>query len=181
MDSANVGNYKATEDWFFLLPAILFIDTFVVFLVRFYPATFGTTINTWYDEFGLSAVISDVTIIAIGIAITRYLYTVFFQEQEGWSIYYFIALAILIQMIHDLFFAVAVVKPIPKGHNEMIDIFKMYISGGPVIIAADAAMVAGSIGLAAALKNQDSHYTVSLGLITAYSLAYLLYTRPPST
>ena len=68
---ANVANYKANEDWWFFLPAILFVDTVVVFLVRFIPQTFGRPINQWYDEFGLAAVMSDVSIIAIGIAITR--------------------------------------------------------------------------------------------------------------
>jgi hypothetical protein len=174
---ANLGNYKAVEDWWFILPAILVVDTIVIFLVRFYPKTFGKPVNQWYDEFGLAAVLSDVSIIAIGIAITRYIYTNFFMEQEGWSIWYFIGLAIIIQMIHDMIFAFGIVKQIPKGHNSMIDVFKNYIEGGPVIVAADAAMVAGSIGLAAFLKNQDFHYTASVGLLTAYALSYILFTN----
>jgi hypothetical protein len=59
----------------------------------------------------------------------------------------------------------------------MIDVFKNYVEGGPVIIAADAAMVAGSIGLAAYLKNRDYHYTISLALLTGYALTYILYTN----
>jgi len=148
---ANLGNYKANEDWWFILPAILLVDTLIIFLVRFYPKIFGKPINQWYDEFGLAAVLSDVSIIAIGIAITRYIYTNFFMEEEGWSIWYFIGLAVIVQIVHDMIFAFGVVKPIPKGHNSMIDVFKAYIEGGPVIIAVDAAMVAGSIGLAAFL------------------------------
>ena len=174
---ANLGNYKAEEDWWFILPAILLVDTIVIFLVRFFPKIFGKPINQWYDEFGLAAVLSDVTIIAIVIAITRYIYTTFFMEQEGWSIWYFIGLALIIQIIHDIIFAFGVVKQIPKGHNSMIDVFKNYIEGGPVIIAADSAMVAGSIGLAAFLKNQDFHYTTSLGLMTTYALSYILFTN----
>jgi hypothetical protein len=174
---ANIGNYKATEDWWFILTAILFVDTFLIFLVRFMPQIFGQPINDWYDQFGLAAVLSDVAIIAIGIAITRYLYTSFFMEQEGWDILYFIALAVVIQVVHDLAFAVGVVGKIPKGHNSMIDVFKAYVEGGPKIILTDALMIAGSIGIAAALKEQDFHYTVSLGLVTAYSLSYILFTN----
>lgn len=174
---ANLGNYKAIEDWWFIMPAILLIDTLIIFLVRFYPQTFGKPVNQWYDEFGLAAVLSDVSIIAIGIAISRYIYTAFFMEEEGWSIWYFIGLAIVIQIVHDLIFAFGVVKQVPKGHNSMIDVFKNYVEGGPVIIAADAAMVAGSIGLAAYLKNRDYHYTVSLALVTGYALTYILYTN----
>jgi len=174
---ANVGNYKAQEDWWFFIPAIIFVDTVVIFLVRFFPQSFVLPINQWYDEFGLAAVLSDVTIIAIGIAITRYIYTEFFMEQEGWSIWYFIGLALVVQIVHDLFFAFAIVAKIPKGHNSMIDVFKAYIEGGPLILVADAAMVAGSIGLAAFLKNQDFHYTSSLTLVTLYALSYILFTN----
>ena len=174
---ANVANYKAIEDWWFFLPAILFVDTFLIFLVRFMPHIFGKPINQWYDEFGLAAVLSDVSIIAIGIAIARYIYTAFFMEEEGWSILYFIGLAVIIQVVHDLAFAFGIVQKIPRGHNSMIDVFKAYVEGGPKIIATDSLMVAGSIGLAAFLKNQDYHYTVGLSLITSYALSYILFTN----
>jgi hypothetical protein len=98
------------------------------------------------------------------------------MEEEGWSILYFIGLAIVIQVVHDLGFAVLVQK-IPRGHNSMIDVFKAYIEGGPKIILTDAGMIAGSIGLAAFLKNQDYHYTVGLSLITSYALSYILFTN----
>jgi len=174
---ANVANYKATEDWWFFIPAIIFVDTFLIFLVRFAPQTFGIPINQWYDEFGLAAVMSDVTIIAIGIAIARYIYTAYFMEEEGWSLLYFVGLAVAIQIIHDLAFAFGIVAKIPKGHNSMIDVFKAYVEGGPKILLVDAGMIAGSIGLAALLKNQDFHYTSSLTLVTLYALSYILYTN----
>ena len=174
---ANIGNYRATEDWWFLLPAILLVDLIVMFLVRFAPETFGAPVNQWYDEFGLAAVLSDVGIIAIGIALARYIYSKFFMEQEGWSIWYFIAVAVVIQVIHDILFALFVVNKIPKGHNDMIDVFKRYIKGGAKIIVADALMVIGSIGIASVLKNQDFHVTNSVFLMTAYSLSYILFTN----
>ena len=179
-DLANLANYRATEDWWFILPAILFVDVFIIFLCRFYPQVFGKPINDWYDEFGLAAVLSDVTIIAIGIAIARYIYSVFFMESEGWSIYYFVALAVVIQIVHDIVFAYGVVDKIPQGHNAMIDVFKSYIKAGPKILLVDAVMIAGSIIAAAAMKNQDAHYTVSGFLVTAYALSYILFTNVKS-
>jgi hypothetical protein len=99
------------------------------------------------------------------------------MEQEGWSIWYFIGLAVIIQVVHDIAFAFGVVQKIPRGHNSMIDVFKAYIEGGPKIILADALMVVGSIGLAGFLKNQDYHYTTSMSLVTLYALSYILYTN----
>ena len=82
-----------------------------------------------------------------------------------------------IQIVHDMAFAFGIVQKIPKGHNSMIDVFKSYIEGGPKIIFMDSVMVVGSIGLAAFLKNQDFHNTVSLGLLTCYALSYILFTN----
>jgi hypothetical protein len=174
---ANVGNYRANEDWWFYIPAIIFVDTFMIFLVRFMPQIFGRPINQWYDEFGLAAVLSDVAIIAIGIAIARYIYTAFFMEEEGWNLLYFIGLAVIIQIVHDMAFAFGIVAKIPRGHNSMIDVFKAYVEGGPKIILTDAVMIAGSIGISAALKELDYHYTTSFSLVTLYSLSYILYTN----
>jgi hypothetical protein len=99
------------------------------------------------------------------------------MEQEGWSIWYFIGLAVLIQLVHDLAFAFGIVAKIPKGHNSMIDVFKAYVEAGPKILLVDAGMIASTIGLAAALKNQDFHYTGSLTLVTLYALSYILFTN----
>jgi len=177
MEIANIGNYRATEDWWFLLPSILLVDVVIIFMVRFMPNFFGKPINDWYDEFGLAAVLSDVGVIAIGIAITRYIYSTFFMEKEGWSILYFIALAVGIQLVHDLLFTKLVVEPIPQGHNSMIDLFKTYVKAGPIILLTDAIMIGGSIGVAAILKMKDFHYTNSVFLVTAYALSYILYTN----
>ena len=80
IEIANLGNYRAIEDWWFLLPSILLVDVVMIFLSRYLPNVFGKPINDWYDDFGLAAVLSDVTIIAIGIAITRYIYSIFFMR-----------------------------------------------------------------------------------------------------
>jgi hypothetical protein len=175
---ANVGNYKAIEDWWFYLPAILFVDTFIIFLCRFFPKVFGLPINQWYDDFGLAAVLSDVTIIAIGIAIARYIYTAFFMEEEGWSLLYFIGLAVIIQIVHDMAFAFGVVQKIPRGHNSMIDVFKQYAtekSAGAIV--GDSALVIGTCVLAMILKSIPNHITAMAGVGAAYTIPFILETK----
>jgi hypothetical protein len=177
---ANVGSYKANEDWWFYLPAILFVNTIVISIVRFMSNKVGKPINQWYDEFGLSAVLTDISSLAITIAITRYIYTCFFMEQEGWSIWYFIGLAVIIQVVYDFIFDFGIVPKIPKRDNSMIDVLKAYTEAGPVIILSDAIKVGSSIGFASMLKNQDFHYTTSTTIVTAYILFFLLYVNTPS-
>jgi len=42
----------------------------------------------------------------------------------GWSLPAFLGIVVAFQCIHDLFFALFVIAPIPKGHNGMIDVFR---------------------------------------------------------
>ncbi len=171
-DYANIG------DWSYILLAILIVDLIVLFLARYLPDFLGRNLNVWYDRFGLSAVISDVFIIAIGFALARYAYKYFQPVQyDGFNLWLFLALLVGIQVLHDIFFYVAVILPIPKGHNRMMDVFKDYAaSGGGKIIAADAAMVVASAIFAMILKETPADIVTLIGLFSIYTLPYILET-----
>lgn len=146
-------------------------------MARHFPNILGKQINIWYDKFGLSAVIADVLIIAVGFAIARYVYSSFFASSLGWSPLYFITLLVLVQVLHDFLFYVGVILPIPRGLNDMMDVFKDYSKGGAKIIASDAAMMVGSALVAMWLKSQPDHILASAGLLIAYAVPYSLYTN----
>jgi hypothetical protein len=176
MLSSDISDFRETSDWWFILFAILFIDLVVILLGRHFPGIFGKQLNIWYDKFGLSAVIADVLIIAVGFAIARYVYTFFFAGSIGWSPLYFTTLLVLVQVLHDVLFYVGVILPIPRGLNAMMDVFKDYSKGGAVIIFSDAMMMVGSALVAMWLKSQPDHILASFGLLTAYAVPYALYT-----
>jgi hypothetical protein len=175
----DISQISAVSDWWYILLAILIVDVVVILLVRHFPGFFGKQINIWYDRFGLNAVLADVLIIAIGFAIAKYVYTWYIRPAVGgWSPLWFIAALVGIQLVHDMLFYLGVILPIPRGLNEMMDVFKDYAaSGGAKILGADAGMMAGSAVLAMLLKAAPSHIVVGAGLLTAYTLPYSLYTR----
>jgi hypothetical protein len=178
---ADISNYKNVSDLSYILLAVLAVDVIVIFLVRFFPDVFGSSLNRWYDLFGLSAVIADVLIIVIGFVIARYIYTLWVKNKfaEGkWSPAYFTGTLVLTQLLHDILFYYGVITQVPRGHNTMIDVFKDYSSGGPKILAGDAAMMVGSSVIAIALKGMSPHLVASFGLLVAYALPYILYTKP---
>lgn len=177
MELSDISDFKEVSDWWYILFAILFIDLVVILLVRHYPEFFGKTINVWYDKFGLNAVLADVLIIAVGFAIARYVYTYFLKNLIGWSPLYFTSLLVIVQMIHDFIFYVGVILPIPRGLNDMMDVFKDYSKAGGKIILADSAMMIGSALIAMLLKSQPEHITASFALLTSYALPYSLYTN----
>lgn len=179
MQLGDITDYEDTNDWWYILLAILIIDLIVLFLTRYFPDILGKSLNVWYDQFGLNAVLSDVFIIAIGFALARYAYRYFVPVKgEPMNIPLFLALLLGIQAIHDIIFYLFVILPIPKGHNRMMDVFKEYAaSGGGKIIAADGAMMLGSAGLAMLFKEMPTDIVTLIGLFSVYTLPYILETR----
>lgn len=174
----DITDYTNIGDWSYILLAILIIDLIVLFLTRYFPDFLGKNLNVWYERFGLSAVISDVFIIAIGFALARYAYKYFVPDSyDQFNLWLFLGLLVGIQAVHDIFFYLFVIKPIPRGHNRMMDVFKDYAdSGGGKIILADAAMMVGSAFLAMTFKEAPAHITALIGLFSIYTLPYILET-----
>lgn len=178
MNLGDITDFLDIGDWTYILLAILIVDIVVLFVTRYFPDTFGKNLNLWYERFGLNAVIADVFIIAIGFSLARYAYK-YFQpvDYDGFNLWLFIGLLVGIQFLHDIFFYLFVIKPIPKGHNRMMDVFKDYAAtAGGKILVADAAMVVASAFIAMALKEAPAHITALIGLFSVYTLPYILET-----
>jgi hypothetical protein len=173
----DITNPEDAQDWWYILLAILIVDVVVIFLAKYLPDILGESINLWYERFGLNAVISDVLIIALGFYTARYAYTYFVPSSYGFNLWYFLAFLVGIQLVHDLFFYFAIIKPIPQGHNRMIDVFKRYSSGGVKILLSDAAMMIASALIAMSLKEGGPEVYAGLSLFTVYTLPYILETK----
>jgi hypothetical protein len=156
--------------WTALLAATAWVDFSVIVLSKVVPLT--RSLSTWYADFGLVAIGTDILIIVLGIALAMFL----FPTYSGLSL---IGVAVAIQLLHDVLFYVGVIQAVPFGQNRIIDLFKRYASeGGWKILAADAAMVAGSVYLT---ETMDAYLTddqvLWSGLLALYSLMFLLYTK----
>jgi len=172
-------NFNDTSDLVYIFFGIVTLDTIVLFLTRYYKIG-GKYLNEWYDEFDILAVLADVMIIFIGFLITRYIYTSFIVEKFEYSLVYFLTVLVAVQAIHDIFFYVGVIKPLPYGHNEMIDVFKRYAEDlGATIIGGDALLMLGSAFIAIFYKYIPTHAFVSISSIVVYALTYILFTRNP--
>ena len=100
----DITNPEDAKDWWYILVAILIVDIVVIFLAKYLPDILGISINQWYERFGLNAVISDVFIIALGFFMARYAYTYFMPASYGFNLWYFLAILVLVQLIHEIFF-----------------------------------------------------------------------------
>ena len=157
-------------NWLPLLTAVAWVDFAVIVLSKFIPLT--TALNTWYKDFGLVAVGSDILIIVLGIALAQLV----FPGLSSWAL---VSVAVAIQLVHDVLFYILVIRGVPDGQNAIIDLFKKYAAEGSwKILLADAGMVVASVLLMEALDNNLSDDQVGfLGVLAAYSLLYIIYTK----
>ena len=161
-----------------LLAAATWVDFVVMVTIRvapgqhfsFLPPTGALTL--WYDKFGLAAVAADVLSLMIGVLIA----TLLFPNAYGLSL---VAAAILVQLLHDVFFYFVVIRGLPQGQNQMIDVFKSYADeGGWTILFADSLMMMFTV-LLAELNDLVLPYRVIAfeALLGMYSLIYITYTK----
>jgi hypothetical protein len=146
--------------------AVVWVDFATIVLHKIFGL--GKSLDKWYEHFGLVAVISDCLVIVLGIFIAK-----MFLPQ-----YPLIYSAVAVQIIHDILFYLLVIVPTPSGHNQMIDLFKEYASENSwKIIAYDSLMMASTVLLAQQFGTMKNRSVSFLGLLGAYALTYIIYTK----
>ena len=170
----DISNANNTLDFIQIFTAVLIVD-FIVILIAKKTNKFGKVINVWYEKLGMTAVMLDVFIIVIGIIITRYIFTYF---QIPFNATYFILIALIVQLIHDILLYLLVIVPSTKGTSTVLDIYKDYATeNGAYILLADSMMVLASCLIAMLLKQQDNHVSVSLMILVIYLIPYYVYSK----
>ena len=115
-------NFYNTNSYLPILNGSILADLVILFIVYYTPYFDSFFLKKWYETYRLSAVIADVLILVIGFILTRAVFTYF---NWTWNIYLFLGIILLIQIIHDILFALFFLT-IPKGVNKMLDLFKSY-------------------------------------------------------
>jgi len=173
LEKFDVENFDITKDGMSLLTAILIVEFIFLVIIRYF---LGKPINDWYDNFGMSAVFADASSIVIGIVLAYIIYVNLVKKPDDkFNLLIFIGIMIGVTIVHDIFFYLAVIKPMPKGHNKMIDVFKDYSEPG--IIAVDSIIMVSSVLLYYAISNNfnDSSKLFCLAFVF-YAIQFLLYT-----
>jgi len=178
-----MNKFNITKDVLSLFTAAFIVDFIIALFARYF---WGKSINDWYDNFGICGVFADVFSIVIGIVLA---YIIFIEVRDVVKDFFkvesdlvdallFIVIAIIVQFLHDIFFYYAVIKPIPLGHNKMIDVFKDYSdSVGVGILFVDAAMIISTIIIFYIISNyfNDVYKLLSFAIVM-YAFQYVIYT-----
>ena len=168
----DISQFNNIEDYLPILVSILIVLIISIILSHANIIT-SKFFRLWFQKFLLSAVLSDISLIFIFIIITRAIYYYIF---DTFSIINFIIVMLIIQIIHDILFYI-IFSLIPRGANQMIDIFKDYgdeISYKAII--GDSLMVIASALIASYLANFDANTNIIILVIFIYLLQFILYT-----
>lgn len=153
-------------DLLHIAAAVTWVDFITITLHRVF--NLGQSLDKWYSEFGIVAVISDCLVIVLGIMIAQ----LFFPR------YPLLLTAIVIQIVHDILFYLLVIVPIPRGTNAMIDVFKDYSTeNGWKILVADSLMIGSTVLIAENLVKFNTRVVQFIGLVGAYALTYIIYSK----
>jgi len=152
---------------FHLASAVVWVD-FLTLAVHKFVYNMGNSLDVWYAEFGMTAVLSDCLVIIIGILLAQTL----FPSMP------LVLAAILVQLVHDVLFYLLVILPVPAGQNRIIDLFKAYATENSwKILAYDAFMIGSTVLLGQYLAGLSQKNVSLVGLIGTYALTYIIYTR----
>ena len=146
--------------------AVVWVDFATIVLHKVFGL--GKSLDKWYEHFGILAVISDCLVIVLGILVAK----MFFPQ------YPLLYAAVAIQIVHDILFYIFVILPTPRGQNQIIDLFKEYaVENSWKVVAYDSLMVASTVLLAQQFATMKKSNVTFLGLLGAYALTYIIYTK----
>lgn len=173
LELKNISNFNNVSDLLPILNGAIITDIIVILLLIF-GFIDSKVLKEWYIKYHINAVIADVLIIVIGIIITRKLYPIIFGNK--FNLMYFIILAVIIQIIHDILFYIFFTN-VPVGSNKMIDTFKDYAKENSYkAIIADSLMVISTSLIASFLASQNTNTNVIVLVLIIYIVPYLIYT-----
>jgi hypothetical protein len=168
----DISNFSNTNDYLPILIAVLIVDMIGIIL-SFKGIIKSKYLKLWYIKYGLNAVIADVLVIVIGIIITRFLYKSIFTK---FNIFYFVLLAVSIQVIHDILFYF-IFSLVPLNTNHMLDFFKKYadeVKGWA--ISGDSTMIIAACFISSILASFSLNSNIILLIFLIYLLPYILHT-----
>jgi len=106
----------------------------------------------------------------IGIILARFFYKFIFDSFNIWK---FTALAVFIQIIHDILFY-WFFKSVPYGYNKMLDFFKEYAKEvGLGAIIGDSFMMFLSCLLSSYFANYNLNMNIITLIISLYFFPYM--------
>lgn len=166
------------------LTAACIVEVFMLYLFRFTKSPFtGNAINNWYTNLKWTAVILDILSLLIGFYIAKYIYLYMRKKgyiTETYELFKYLAIVLVVQIIHDFSFYFFVIKDFKKGQSKVMDEFIDYsksVKTGAVI--GDSFMYLLSTPILYYLaQNVSNDKQTFISIVCLYLTGYFIYQKP---
>ncbi len=167
-------NFYDISSYLPILNGSILADLVILSIVYYTPYFDSFYLKKWYEKYRLSAVIADVLILVIGFILTRMVFT---YLGWSWNIYLFLATILIIQIIHDVLFYLFFMS-VPKGMNNMLDVFKEYAKeSGARAILGDSFMIIITVLFSYFFYFQSLNINIISLIVLVYLIPYIIYTK----
>ena len=169
----DISKFSKLSDYLPIFTGTLIADLVIIFIFS-YTVFQSNMLMVWYKKYGLSAIIADVFIIVIGFILARLAYPYVFSS---WSFWKFALLLLVIQITHDLLFALFFTS-VPRKMNLMLDVFKDYAKEHSFkAVVGDSVVTLLAALFASYLAGVSYHNQIITLIVALYILPYLLYAK----
>ena len=167
----NIENINFTH----ILTTTLIVELYMLILFRYTKSVFSVkSINDWYDNYKLIAILLDIFIVIIGFYLTIFTFKYFKFNKY----YQFLILQLVIQIVHDILFYLFF-SWYPKNFNSLIDEFKIYAKNTKAgAILGDSFMYLIGVPILFSLLNIKNNNLIFISVLCSYLIGYLIYQKP---
>tara|TARA_Y100000389_G_scaffold179143_1_gene192907 strand:- start:1184 stop:1780 length:597 start_codon:yes stop_codon:yes gene_type:complete len=170
-------NYNNNFEYLPIFTANLYADLLIVFIT--FTGLLGkqkswAILSKWYKKYRLSAMTADILIGVIYLLIARFF--VFIINYKP-SLFEFGIIAVIIQIIFDFFFYL-LFSFIPKGANNMLDLFKEWGKYAKLdALWGDSILIIVGVILSSLLINYSFNTNMFILLIGLYLTPYIIHMK----
>lgn len=171
----DITKFSKITDYLPIFTGIIIVEflTIFIFVGKWNESK---TLQKWYHDYHIFAIIADVVSVFLGIIISRYLYSSVFKIQT-FSLILFLFIVVAVQWTHDILFYLLFTS-VPVGKNKVFDLFKEYAkSAGIGAILGDSSIMILSVLLGSFLANFSVNTNFIVLLLFVYFIPYTIYMR----
>ena len=170
-------NYNDSSEYLPIFTSNLYADLLIILIT--FTGILGSgkswkVLTKWYKKYRLSAMLADVLIGVIYLLIARY---IVFALKLKVDLFQFGVLSVLVQILFDFLFYLFFTM-IPKGSNNMLDLFKDWSKYAKAdALWGDSVLVLMGVVLSSFLKEQSFNTNMFLLILGGYLVPYIIYMK----
>ena len=170
-------NYNNNFEYLPIFTSILYADLLIIFITFYKLLGNSKSWNVslkWYKKYRLSAMMADILIGVIYLLIARYFaYIIKYKP----TLFEFGTLAVIIQLILDFMFYL-LFSLIPKGTNNMLDLFKEWAKYAKLdALWGDSILIIIGVILSSFLINYSFNANMFILILGLYLTPYIIHIK----